>query len=176
MPKAPDRPEIPEGLHQAGKPKSPLLRPARPADAACRTHTHLDHVLDAAVGMLFNHGLDPDQGLDLSGRVKMALTTSRFTKPCFTEGKLRARDHWARCEPSTLLLGAPQLVPGWVRASEKTQETSPRTPWWGCLGKGQWCQRPLSSESSEPCIVKQAPGSPGCSWGAVPILGITSQT
>lgn len=43
----------------------PLLCPAHPADAACRTHTHLDHVLDAAVGMLFNHGLDPDQGLDL---------------------------------------------------------------------------------------------------------------
>lgn len=38
--------------------------------------------------------------------------------------------------------------------------------------KGVW---PLSSESSEPCIVKQAPWSPGCSWGAVPILGITSQ-
>lgn len=109
-------------------------------------HTHLDHVLDAAVGMLFNHRLDPDQGLDLSGRVKMALRTSRFTKPCFTEGKLRARDHRSRCEPSTLLLGAPQLVPGWVRALEKMQTTSPRTLWWGCLGKGQWCQRGLAPQ------------------------------
>lgn len=65
----------------------PLLRPAHPADAACRTHTHLDHVLDAAVGMLFNHGLDPDQGLDLSGRRNTAFSPSRFTKLPFTEGK-----------------------------------------------------------------------------------------
>ena len=37
------------------------------ADSAHRTHTHLDHVLDAAVGMLFDHRLNPNQGLDLSG-------------------------------------------------------------------------------------------------------------
>lgn len=79
----------------------------------------------------------------------MALTTSRFTKPCFTEGKLRARDHRARCEPSTLLLGAPQLVPGWVRALEKTQKTSPRTLWWGMPGKGA-----VVSKGSGPSVQK----------------------
>lgn len=70
-----------------GHPRPPLLCPAHLADAACRMHTHLDHVLDAAVGMLFNHGLDPDQGLDLLGRGNTVLSPSCFTKLPFTEEK-----------------------------------------------------------------------------------------
>ena len=81
---AQDRPESPEGPYRAGRPCPARVCPAHLADAACRTHTHLDHVLDAAVGMLFNHGLDPDQGLDLSGRGRTARSPSHFTKLPFT--------------------------------------------------------------------------------------------
>ena len=84
---AQDRQRVQKARTGRGRPCPPLVCPAHPADAACRMHTHLDHVLDAAVGMLFDHGLDPDQGLDLSGRGRTACSPSRFTKLPFTEGK-----------------------------------------------------------------------------------------
>lgn len=58
-----------KGPEQAGPSTGPLLLlPWPQADTVYGMPTHLDHVLDAAVGMLFNHRLDPYQGLDLLGR------------------------------------------------------------------------------------------------------------
>lgn len=91
-----------KGPEQAGSSTSPLSFCPHPQATVCGLHAHLDHVLDAAVGMLLNHGLDPYQGLDLLRRVKVALTHGHFTQAYLTEGKLRprARDHLPGCEPS----------------------------------------------------------------------------
>lgn len=91
-----------EALNRRGHPPAPSLSARIPRLTVCGLHAHLDHVLDAAVGMLLNHGLDPYQGLDLLRRVKVALTHGHFTQAYLIEGKLRprARDHLPGCEPS----------------------------------------------------------------------------
>lgn len=73
----------PGGEHTQQKGLCPVPRhcPVSQADTSHRMYTHLDHVFDAAVGMLFNHRLDPYQGLDLPGRVEMALISVVLQSP-----------------------------------------------------------------------------------------------
>lgn len=51
----------------------------------------LDHVLDAAVGMFFNHGLNPDQWLHLMGRY---FTAVDFTLPWSQSCHFLIKLHW----------------------------------------------------------------------------------